>query len=171
MNQFGAFPGSASQMRAKMQREAVLSASPGKLLTMLYDRLILDLDRAEAAQHQQNWAEALEQLIHAQQILGELLSTLRTDQWSGAAQLQSLYIFCTDLLIRANVERDAAKTRQARDLLEPLRQTWHEAAAQEEGSTPAPQPSAPTAPAQPAGSGALAAAQAARGQGGLLGVA
>ncbi|WP_258935115.1 flagellar protein FliS [Nesterenkonia pannonica] len=135
MNRFGALTGSPEQMRARMQREAVLSASPGKLLTMLYDRLILDLDRAEEAQHQQEWVRAQEQLLHAQQILSELLATLDVKAWSAAAQLQSIYIFCTELLITANLRRSPALTRQARDLLEPLRQTWHEALAQQDGDS------------------------------------
>ena len=36
--------------RAQYNRDVILTATPTHLLTMLYDRLLLDLGRAEAAQ-------------------------------------------------------------------------------------------------------------------------
>ncbi len=115
--------------RAQLNREAILSASPARLLTMLYDRLLLDLNRAEAAQQAGQWSVASENLVHAQSIIAELISSLNSDVWSGATQLHSIYAFATQLLIEANIKRDPALTRQAITLMEPLRQTWHEAAA------------------------------------------
>lgn len=114
--------------RAQLNREAILSASPARLLTMLYDRLLVDLNRAETAQIAGNWPVASENLVHAQAILSELISSLNSEVWSGATGLHSLYAFATQLLIDANVTRDPALTRQAIGLMEPLRQTWHEAA-------------------------------------------
>ena len=108
-------------------REAILSASPGKLLTMLYDRLLLDLHRAQEAQAAQHWDEASQQLLHAQQIIAELRSSLQQGQWQGAAQLQSIYSFVTQELVAANTGRDITKTQECIRVLEPLRQTWHEA--------------------------------------------
>ena len=57
-----------AQKRAQLNREAILSASPARLLTMLYDRLMLDLNRAEAAQQAGATAVATENLVHAQDI-------------------------------------------------------------------------------------------------------
>lgn len=114
--------------RAQLNREAILSASPARLLTMLYDRLLVDLGRAEAAQTTGQWQVASENLVHAQLIIAELISSLNTAAWSGATQLHSLYAFVTQLLIDANIKRDDALTRQAIALMEPLRRTWHEAA-------------------------------------------
>ncbi|MDQ0094649.1 flagellar export chaperone FliS [Paeniglutamicibacter psychrophenolicus] len=115
--------------RAQLNREAILSASPARLLTMLYDRLLVDLNRAETAQLAGDWSVASENLVHAQSIISELISSLNSDVWSGATGLHSLYAFATQLLIDANIKRDPALTRQAIDLMEPLRQTWHTAAA------------------------------------------
>jgi len=114
--------------RAQLNREAILSASPARLLTMLYDRLLVDLNRAEAAQLAADWPVASENLVHAQSIIAELISSLNSELWSGATQLHSLYAFATQLLIDANIKRDPALTRQAITLIEPLRQTSHEAA-------------------------------------------
>ena len=75
------------QRRAQYTNEAVLSATPAQLVTMLYDRLLLDLHRAEAAQTGSDWEAAREQLLHAQAIVGELSSTLRIDAWDGGEGL------------------------------------------------------------------------------------
>jgi flagellar protein FliS len=118
----------AAHRRAQLNREAILSASPARLLTMLYDRLILDLHRAEAAQLAEQWPVASENLLHAQDIVAELSGSLRPDVWSGAEGLQALYTYVATALASANVNRDAARTREAIVLVEPLRTAWHEAA-------------------------------------------
>ncbi|GAA1136011.1 flagellar export chaperone FliS [Nesterenkonia lutea] len=117
-----------TRARSQFNREAILSASPAKLLTMLYDRLLLDLGRAEAAQQQQRWQDASAELVHAQAILAELTSSLDTEVWEGGRELQALYAFATAELIAANTRRDPLKTRSIIEILEPLRATWHEAA-------------------------------------------
>ncbi|KQV08547.1 flagellar export chaperone FliS [Leifsonia sp. Root112D2] len=115
--------------RAQYARDAVLSASPARLLTMLYDRLLLDLGRAEQAQNESNWAVATENLLHAQAIIAELASSLKTDAWDGADGILALYDYLMTSMINANIHRDAVRTRECIELLEPLRQAWHEAAA------------------------------------------
>jgi flagellar protein FliS len=110
-------------------RDAVLSASPVRLLTMLYDRLVLDLSRAETALGEQDWPVAWENLRHADRIVDELSSSLRLDAWDGADGLLQLYAYVSGLIVTGDIERDADKVREARTLIEPLRETWHEAAA------------------------------------------
>ncbi|WP_333483119.1 flagellar export chaperone FliS [Arthrobacter sp. CAN_A1] len=131
---------SASAKRAAYNRDAVLSASPARLLTMLYDRLMLDLARAETAQQGAEWAVASENLIHSQAIITELNLSLNTDKWDGAHGLKSLYSYVMTTLIDANISRDVNRTRECIALLEPVRQAWHEAAAQ----IPVPVPAAAT---------------------------
>ncbi|AXJ10005.1 flagellar export chaperone FliS [Arthrobacter sp. PM3] len=143
--------GSAAQ-RNQYLEDSVLSAPPARLLTMLYDRLLLDLGRAETAQQASNWPVASENLLHAQAIIAELVSSLKTDDWDGADGLLGLYNYAFTALVNANIQRDPVLTREAIDLLEPLRQAWHEAAA----SVPAPAAAAPpfAAKAAPAFAGA-----------------
>jgi flagellar protein FliS len=119
----------ADQRRAQYTNEAVLSATPAQLVTMLYDRLLLDLHRAEAAQTTADWEGAREQLLHAQAIVGELSSTLRIDAWDGGEGLMAIYNYASTSLITANVHRDVQATRDCIRILGPLRQSWHEAAA------------------------------------------
>ena len=125
---YGSGFGSAGQ-RNQYLADSVLSAPPARLLTMLYDRLLLDLGRAEAAQESANWPVASENLLHGQAIIAELISSLKTDTWDGADGLLGLYNYAFTALVNANIQRDPALTHEAIELLEPLRQAWHEAAA------------------------------------------
>ncbi|MFZ7087937.1 flagellar export chaperone FliS [Curtobacterium sp. RRHDQ10] len=122
-------PAVAEQRRAQYNAEAVLSATPAQLVTMLYDRLMLDLHRAVAAQETADWAAARDQLMHAQAIVGELSSTLRIDLWDGGEGLLAIYNYASTSLVTANVHRDVNATRDTIRILEPLRAAWHEAAA------------------------------------------
>jgi len=153
---YGNAPGNGgAAQRNQYLADSVLSAPPARLLTMLYDRLLLDLGRAEAAQQAANWPVASENLLHGQAIIAELISSLKTDAWDGADGLLGLYNYAFTALVNANIQRDAALTREAIELLEPLRQAWHEAAA----AIPAAQPAAAPAatPAGPASSAFAAA--------------
>jgi len=115
--------------RSLYNRDAVLSASPARILTMLYDRLLLDLQRAESAQVAGNWTAASPNLLHAQEIVAQLSSSLKPELWEGGPGLSAIYTFVTTTLISANVDRSVERTRECIALLEPLRQSWHQAAA------------------------------------------
>lgn len=114
--------------RALYNRDSVLSASPAKLLVMLYDRLLLDLGRAETAQLDEDWPTASAQLMHAQEIVTELMNSLKPEVWDGGPGLVAIYSYVLNGMVRANTGRDVAKTRECIRLLEPLRLAWHEAA-------------------------------------------
>lgn len=109
-------------------RETVLSATPAQLVTMLYDRLLLDLARAEAAQTEEDWAAASAHLVHAQDIVTELSSSLDVDAWKGAGDLLAIYTYLGSRLIAANVRRDVRITRECSAHLGPLRWAWLAAA-------------------------------------------
>ena len=115
--------------RAQYNQDAILSASPNRLLTMLFDRLLLDLQRAEAAQSEQDWNRASGYLVHAQDIVAELAGTLDVERWDGGQDLLAVYLFSSTKLVSANVEHSIERTREVIVIMEPLRQTWHEAAA------------------------------------------
>ena len=130
MMMYGKTSSAQSQaQRSQYTADAVLSATPVRLLTMLYDRLLLDLGRAEIAQTAENWAVASDNLVHAQAIVAELSSSLTIGEWDGAEGLLAVYTYVSNAMITANIHRDVAATRQSIALLEPLRQSWHDAAA------------------------------------------
>jgi flagellar protein FliS len=115
---------------SQYNRTAILSASPAQLLTMLYDRLLLDLARAEAAQTSENWRAASEQLLHAQAIIAELQSSLKVDEWDGGPGLFALYTYINTAIIKSNINRNVYLTTECIGLIEPLRQAWVDAADQ-----------------------------------------
>src|SRR4051812_26264998 len=96
-------------LRARYLTDSVTTASPAQLLVMLYDRLVLDVVRAEAALRAGDRDAAAHQLMHAQDIVIELRTTLDTSTWTGASGLAQLYAFLLAELISANVQADADK--------------------------------------------------------------
>src|SRR5438874_1181715 len=86
--------------------DSVDTASPARLVTMMYDRLLLDLTVAERMLSSNTPTEACGALTHAQDIVIELRSALMTEAWSGAPALASVYSFLLRELIAANVGKD-----------------------------------------------------------------
>ena len=114
--------------RAAYMGQMVNTANPQRLLVMLYDRLVLDLQRAVEAQKTGDFLTAGQQLMHAQEIVLELNSSLRLDAWEGAQQLASIYTFLHTELVRANVERSVEITESCLGLVTPLADAWRQAA-------------------------------------------
>lgn len=119
---------SSPNLRDRYLQDSISTASPAKLLIMLYDRLILDLMQGEEAIRGADRETANDKLTHAQEIVLELRVTLDVDAWDGAPGLASLYGFVLTELIGANIRQDADRVTSCRNLLEPLRDAWREAA-------------------------------------------
>jgi flagellar protein FliS len=115
-------------LRDRYLADSIATASPAKLLTMLYDRLVLDLNRAEEALRAGDRNAASRQLIHAQDIVLELRTSLNMDVWDGAGRLAQVYTFLLTELVGANIRADADRVASCRGLVEPLRDAWREAA-------------------------------------------
>jgi flagellar protein FliS len=115
-------------LRSRYLTDSVQTASPARLLVMLYDRLVLDLAHAEAALHRGDGEAASGRVQHAQEIIFELRSSLDLTAWEGAANLAQIYDFTITELVAANVARDAARIATCKGLFEPLAEAWREAA-------------------------------------------
>jgi flagellar secretion chaperone FliS len=116
-------------LRDRYLQDSINTASPGKLLLMLYDRLVLDLMLGEEALRAGDHELAYEKITHAQEIVLELRISLDVEAWSGAPGLASLYGYLLTELIGANIARDADRVATSRKLIEPLRDAWRAAAA------------------------------------------
>jgi len=108
--------------------QMVATASPARLLVMLFDRLVLDINRGIEAQEAGDREAANTNLIHAQEIVLELRSSLKLDAWEGAERLASLYAWLHSELVRANISKDVELTRGCLKIAEPLAEAWREAA-------------------------------------------
>ena len=127
---------SISTLRDRYKTDAVETMSPGRLIVALYERLLLDLQRAIDAMVRDDVADTHVALVHAQEIVGELRDALDTEAWPAATQLAGLYDFVLRELVEANVNKDAARVVTCHDLLVPLCDAWREAA----GLAASPQP-------------------------------
>ncbi len=120
---------STASLRSRYLGDSVATASPQRILVMLYDRLVLDLERAELALDTGDRTEAAAQIQHAQDIVFELRESLRVDAWEGGPRLAALYSWMITELVQAGVKRDRNRVAACRQIAEPLRDAWRQAAA------------------------------------------
>ena len=109
---------------------SVATASPERLLIMLCDRLVLDVQRGVAALETGLTSEAHEQLVHAQEVVTHLRATLRVEGWDGGPGLASLYDWLHAQLVQANIRKDAGIAAGCLTLAQDLATTWRDAALQ-----------------------------------------
>jgi flagellar protein FliS len=120
---------STASLRSRYLGDSVATASPQRILVMLYDRLALDLERARAALSEGDRQEASAQLQHAQDIVLELRSSLNVEAWEGGPRLAALYSWLIGELVQANVKADRNRVASCLQVVEPLRDAWRQAAA------------------------------------------
>lgn len=113
---------------AAYKQTAVETATPEKLLVMLFDGGIKFLHQAERALEEKDFAEANKYLIKVQDILAELMVTLDMNQGDVAANLYKLYEFYHHETMMANIKKDAARLQPVVEFFEIFRATWIEAA-------------------------------------------
>ena len=113
------------------QQNDVLTATPGRLVVLLYDGAGRFLRRAAAAVRAENLEASNAALQRAEAIIDELLATLDFERGGEiAASLRDLYLFCRRELNDARLERDADKIETVADLLGELREAWAQVEAQ-----------------------------------------
>lgn len=133
-------------VRSRYVTSAVETVGPARLLTMLYDRMLLDVDRGVEALQAGDRMQGSSHLQHAQEIVAELMVSLQPDGWEGGEQLMAIYRYLLTELIGAGAHGDADRARACRDLVLPLADAWHAAADEltRTASATAPVPAATT---------------------------
>jgi len=110
------------------QRTQVDTASPAKLVVMLYDGAIRFLKQGQAAIERGDRERQNHCLVRAQRIIAELESSLDMDAGAQIAQnLMALYQFMHEQLVLANLQDDVEKVQKVREMLESLREAWAQA--------------------------------------------
>jgi len=119
---------SYAQAVATYQRNAVMTASPEKLVKMLYDGAIKNLERSKAGLSDGATARSPEvgqALSKAMGIIGELRASL--DHAAGgdiSRNLDQLYEFALDQLSQANLQRTPAGVNNTLEVLRTLKEGW-----------------------------------------------
>lgn len=116
--------------RATYMEASVATASPTRLLVMLCDRLVLDVQRGLSALQAGDRPEAHQQLLHAQDIVFELRTSLKPEGFVGGAELAAIYDYLYTQLVAANVRQDPALAQECLDVVRQIADTWRQAAMQ-----------------------------------------
>jgi flagellar secretion chaperone FliS len=112
---------------------AVLAATPGQLVVMLYDGARRFLRQASIAMRAGEIERAHNTLRRGELIIAHLDGTLDFDQGQLPERLHSIYQFCLAHLNTARLDQDAAKLEEVSDLLGELREAWAQVAAEVAG--------------------------------------
>lgn len=110
---------------AAYQESAIMTASPERLVVMLYDGARRFLFQASAAMRSDRHDASGELLRRAELIIDELLCTLDLEAGGEiASNLQGLYVFFNRQLAEGRLERDPAKLDWVNEQLGELREAW-----------------------------------------------
>lgn len=97
------------------------------LVVKLYDRLSVDVQVARERIEAHDVTAAHNSLMHAQRIVRVLLQALQPEMWKGGEVLQRLYNTLLDLLVKANLHKDASYLDICEVIIEPLHEAWRQA--------------------------------------------
>jgi flagellar protein FliS len=100
------------------------TATPAQLVAMLFDGLILALRRSAEAESSGRREESSSQLVKAQRIVTELRCSLNFEAGTLARELDRIYEFVWQTLVKANVSRDPLLVMRCVELIVPLRDAW-----------------------------------------------
>ncbi|NPV29189.1 MAG: flagellar export chaperone FliS [Firmicutes bacterium] len=110
----------------KYREVQVLTASPERLVLLLYEGAIRFLEEARAALDGGDLAKAHERLTRTQDILTELITGLDFN-YEVSSNLYRLYDYFRRRLVEANVRKDPGAVQEVLRFLKELRDTWREA--------------------------------------------
>jgi flagellar protein FliS len=108
---------------------SVLTASPERLVVMLYDGAIRFLNQSAAAMREGQRDRSREKMRRAEAIVDELNVSLDMSFGEIPQRLREIYMFCKRTLHTANVRAEPAGIEAVTRLLSELRESWDEIAA------------------------------------------
>ncbi|GAB3287402.1 flagellar export chaperone FliS [Pseudidiomarina andamanensis] len=106
----------------------VLSASPHKLIAMLFDGVEKQIKAAKLHMQNGNASEKGSAIAKATDIVHMGLIAALDKEKGGelAERLESIYLYVSELLLKANLKNDIAKLDEAAELLEQIGSAWKE---------------------------------------------
>lgn len=105
-------------------------ADQGKLILMLYDGAIKFINKAlELIEEKSpgNIENIHNNIVKAQDIITELMSSLNMDAGDLAQRLFSIYMYMNNRLIEANINKNAEPLNEVKNYLMELKGAWQEA--------------------------------------------
>lgn len=122
-----AMRGAAAYGRVSVE-SSVLSASPHKLIAMLFDGAQASIRSARLHMSNGNTAEKGKAISKALEIVNSgLRAALDTEKGGDlAGQLEGIYSYVASLLVQANLKNDESMLTEASELLESIGSAWKE---------------------------------------------
>lgn len=108
---------------AQYKKQSITTATPEKLLIMLFDGALRFTAQARRAMEEKNISKTNEALTRVQDIVNELMASLNMD-YEISHNLYSLYEYINYTLIQANIKKDMNLLTEAEQNLRELRETW-----------------------------------------------
>jgi flagellar secretion chaperone FliS len=119
----------------RYKQTAVLTASKPQVLIMLYEAAIRHLRHASLAIDEGNIPQKGTSIGKAHDIINELMNSLNFDVGGTIAQdLERLYNFMTEMLVKANLENSKEDLQSVVKILENLLEGWRGAIQQLQGT-------------------------------------
>lgn len=114
------------KMYEQYKKTSLETSSPGRLLLMLCEGLVSNLEKARQDVEEGKMEACHQNLVKAQSIIVELMATLNME-YEISRYLFSLYEYLHNRLIEANLHKEAAIIDEALDFSRELRDTWQQA--------------------------------------------
>lgn len=109
------------------QKNKYETASPHRLILMLYDGALTNLQHAGNALENRLPNEAHKHILKAQDILSELLSCLNEEQGGEVARnLRDLYLYAINRLVQANLRKERSLLLEVEGYIRELRSAWQQ---------------------------------------------
>lgn len=103
------------------------TASPHRLITMLYDGVLRFTAQAGKALDSKEYELANQSLKRSQDILYELIACLNFKEGGQiAVNLNNLYLYVIDLTIKANVQKNSVHLSEVASIVTELKSTWEQ---------------------------------------------
>ncbi|WP_019005322.1 flagellar export chaperone FliS [Cohnella laeviribosi] len=107
------------------RRNKYETASPHRLIQMLYEGAIQNLTGAITSLDNGDLGQAHQRIVRAQDIVSELLACLNEEQGGAiASNLKSLYLYMLNRLVQANVKKQKEPLAEVADLLREIKSAW-----------------------------------------------
>lgn len=109
------------------QRNKFETASPHKLILMLYEGLLRFGNQTIYMIEENNIASTNSSIQKMQDILYELITVLNIEQGGEIAKnLKNLYLYMIEQLVQANVAKDTDKVKEVMSLITDIKTAWEE---------------------------------------------
>ena len=117
---------SAASMANHYKNQQVMMASPADLTLMLYNGALRFIAESIQGVENKDIQKAHNANIRAQEIIREFRATLDM-QYEISKSLDKLYEYMEFRLLQANAKKDKTQLEEVKNMLQELRDTWHQA--------------------------------------------